>query len=224
MLDSFPTCKFAFANREIMVVQNVVSGGTSLAGDETVIATDGGGRWRAEYSNAPLNRRDKVLAWRAFRAIMEGGVVPFIFPICDARHQPVKKSIGAPHSDDTPFDDDTLYESGGGDVAATTSALLRGTALRINIAALQKELLGGERFSIDHPTWRHRLYEIKKVDGNMIEFRPPLREAVPAGTVLEFREPKSVMRLASDMSAPNDGPRGGVGSISLIEDMTGNYA
>lgn len=223
MLDTFPTCLFSFANREIMVVQNVISGGTSLAGDETVIATDGGGRWRAEYANAPLNRRDKVMAWRACRANMEGGVVPFIFPICDARHQPVKKSIGVPHSDDTPFDDDTLYESGGGDVVATTDASLRATSITINATALQKPIIGGERFSIDHPTWRHRLYEIKKVEGNRIYFRPPLREAVPAGTSIEFRDPKCVMRLAGDMTAPLDGPRMATGSISLIEDMTGNY-
>lgn len=224
MLDSFPTCLFAFASREIMVVQNVISGGTALDGGETVIATDGGGRWRAEYSNAPLNRRDKVMAWRAARALMEGGAVPIIFPICDARHQPVNKPVGVTHSDGSSFDDESLYESGGGDVAATAGATLRATTLHINASALQKPLVGGERFSIDHPTWRHRLYEVKKVAGDTIQFRPPLRETVEAGTPIEFRDPKCVMRLAGDMAAPLDGPRWATGSISLIEDMTGNYA
>ena len=224
MLDSFPTCLFAFASREIMVVQNVISGGTSLSGDETMVATDGGGRWRADYQNAPLNRRDKVMAWRAARAMMEGGIVPIIFPVCDARHQPVNKPVGVTHSDGTSFDDETLYGSGGGDVTSSASADLRATSMTINVSALEKPLVGGERFSIDHTNWRHRLYEIKKVDGNRIEFRPPLREAVPAGTSIEFRDPKCVMRLASDMAAPLDGPRWATGSISLIEDMTGNYA
>ena len=224
MLDSFPTCLFAFASREMMVVQNVISGGTALDGGETVIATDGGGRWRAEYSNAPLNRRDKVMAWRAARAIMEGGAVPIIFPFCDARHQPlVRKLGGVPHSDGTPFDDTTLYEGGGGNSVALSDAPLRATSMFIDTTVLERELVGGERFSIDHPTWRHRLYEVKKVDGSRIEFRPPLREAVTSGTEIEFRDPKCVMRLTSDMIAPLDGPRWATGSISLIEDMTGNY-
>jgi len=224
MLDSFPTCLFSFAQREIMVTQNVISGGTSLSGDETVIATDGGGRWRAEYQNAPLNRRDKVMAWRAFRAIMEGGIVPFIFPICDARHQPVNKPVKVPHSDGTSFDDDALYVGGSGDIVAQADVALRGTLMQIDASALEKKLVGGERFSIDHPTWRHRLYEIKKINGDVIQFRPPLREAAPAGTSLEFREPKCVMRLVGDMSAPLNGPRVATGSLSLVEDMTGSYS
>lgn len=224
MLDSFPTCLFSFASREIMVVQNVISGGTALNGDETVIATDGGGRWQGSYQGAPLNRRDRVLAWRATRANMEGGLRPFIFPICDARHQPlVRKQGGVPHSDGTPFDDTTLYEGGGGNSIALSDTPLRATSMFIDTTVLERELVGGERFSIDHPTWRHRLYEVKKVEGNRIEFRPPLREAVTAGTEIEFRDPKCVMRLTSDMSAPLDGPRWATGSISLIEDMTGNY-
>jgi len=39
-----------------------------------------------------------------------------------------------------------------------------------------------------------------------------------------FRDPKCVMRLVGDMSAPLEGPRVASGSISLIEDMTGVYA
>ena len=224
MLDSFPTCKFAFASREIMLVQNVISGGVSLAGDETMIATDGGGRWQASYQNAPLNRRDRNLAWRAARANMEGGIRPIIFSICDARHQPLAGKVkGVPHSDGTPFDDATLYEGAGGNNLALVDAPLRSTTIFIDATLLERELEGGERFSIDHPTWRHRLYEVKKVEGSKVEFRPPLREAVTAGTDIEFRDPKCVMRLTNDMSAPLDGPRWATGSISLIEDMTGNY-
>jgi len=224
MLDVFPTCKFAFASREVRVVQNTISGGTSLAGDETLIASDGGGRWVAEYGNAPLNRRDKVLAWRAFRAIMEGGIVPFVFPICDVRHQPISsKRSFVLHSDQTPFSDDAGYDGSGGNSVTATAAPVRATSISINMNLLEKPIIGGERFSIDHPTMRHRLYEIKRISGETIEFRPPLREAVDAGTAIEFRDPKCVMRLTSDMNAPLDGPRFATGSISLIEDMTGNY-
>jgi len=97
----------------MLLAQNVISGGVSIDGSEDVIATDGGGRWSADYRNAPLNRRDKVMAWRAVRALLEGGVVPIIFPICDARHQPVNKAALVTHSDDTPFSDGEPYQGGG---------------------------------------------------------------------------------------------------------------
>ncbi|WP_257540996.1 hypothetical protein [Sphingobium sp. CFD-1] len=224
MLATFPTCQFSFASREIAVQQNIISGGTALNGDETVISTDGGGRWVAEYGSAPLNRREKVLSWRSARAILEGGAVPIIFPICDARHQPVGSRSRVPHSDDSPFSDDSLYGTSDCFVTAAADAPLRATSLILNIASIGKPLLGGERFSIDHPTWRHRLYEIKSIDGGQITFRPPLREAVPAGTEINFSDPRCVMRLTGDMAAPLNGPRAATGSITLIEDMTGSYS
>lgn len=225
MLATFPTCQFSFATREIAVQQSVISGGVALNGDEAIIATDGGGRWVAIYGNAPLNSRTKVMSWRAARAILESGAVPIIFPVCDARHQPTRGKVKVPHSDDTPFSDDTLYQSGDCEVTAAADAPLRATSMTFDIAALGKPLIGGERFSIDHPTWRHRLYEIKTIDGDQITFRPPLREAVPAGTEINFSDPRCVMRLASDsdMAAPLNGPRSATGSITLIEDRTGSY-
>lgn len=225
MLNTFPTCLFSFATREIAIRQNIISGGMALDGTDTVIATDGGGRWVAQYGNAPLNRREKVMAWRAARAILDGGTVPIIFPVCDARHQPVLGSRGVPHSDGSPFSDESLYSGGGGTVHAAADAPLRSTSMTLAIETLGKPLIGGERFSIDHPTWRHRMYEIKTIDGEQITFRPPLREAVAAGTEINFSDPRCVMRLAaeSDMAAPLNGPRTATGSITLVEDFTGAY-
>lgn len=223
MLATFPTCQFSFASREMMVRANVISGGTAINGDESAIVTDGGGRWVADYQNAPLNRREKVMSWRALRAQLNSGTRAIIFPICDARHQPVASRQHVPHSDDTPFSDDSLYTSGDCEVEAAADAPLRATTMTINPIALGKPLIGGERFSIDHPTWRHRLYEIATVLGDAITFRPPLREAVTAGTELNFSDPRCVMRLSGDMSAPLSGPRFATGSIMLVEDMTGSY-
>ena len=223
MLATFPTCQFSFATREIAVQQNVISGGTSLNGVETVIATDGGGRWAAEYGNAPLNRRDKIMSWRAARAMLEGGAVPIIFPICDARHQPVAFRHHVPHSDGSPFSDESLYESGDCDVICFVDAPLRATSMVMEFRSLGRPIVAGERFSIDHPSWRHLLYEIKATDGVTVQFRPPLREAVSAGTEINFSDPRCVMRLNSDMAAPLNGPRSATGSIILVEDMTGSY-
>ncbi|WP_303758336.1 hypothetical protein [Sphingobium yanoikuyae] len=224
MLATFPTCQFSFASREIMVRSNVISGGTALNGDEAAIVTDGGGRWVADYQNAPLNRREKVLSWRALRALLNSGTRAIIFPICDARHQPVVSRSRVPHSDGTPFSDDSLYSSGDCEVYAAADAPLRATSLTLNIVQLGKPLIAGERFSIEHPTWSHRLYEIATIEGDQVGFRPPLREAVTAGTALNFADPRCVMRLSGDMSAPLNGPRFAAGSLMMVEDMTGQYA
>lgn len=223
MLATFPTCQFSFAMREMIVRSNVISGGTALNGEDTVIVTDGGGRWVAEYQNAPLNTREKVLSWRALRALLNSGTRPFIFPICDARHQPVASRQRVPHSDGTPFSDDSLYSSGDCEVYAAAGSPLRSTSMALNIVQLGKPIIAGERFSIEHPTWSHRLYEIATIDGDEITFRPPLREAVTAGTELNFSDPRCVMRLSGDMSAPLNGPRFATGSLMLVEDMTGSY-
>lgn len=224
MLATFPTCQFSFASREITVRANVISGGVALNGEESIIVTDGGGRWVAEYQDAPLNTREKVMSWRAQRALLNGGTRPVIFPICDARHQPVAGKVRVPHSDGTSFDDDTLYSGGDCSVFAASSEPLGRTWMTINPVALGKPLIGGEKFSIDHPTWRDRLYEIYFIEGDFIKFRPRLREAVPAGTELNFSNPRCVMRLSGEMPAPLSGPRFASGSITLVEDMTGSYA
>jgi hypothetical protein len=64
------------------------------------------------------------------------------------------------------------------------------------------ELIGGESFSIAHDTMDWRLYEIATVDMTSsttatITFNPPLREAIEAGTPLEFDRPRCRMRLAN---------------------------
>lgn len=223
MLATFPTCQFSFATREMMVRANVISGGIAINGDESVIATDGGGRWVADYQNAPLNRREKVLSWRALRALLNSGTRAIIFPICDARHQPVASRQHVPHSDGSPFSDGSLYSGGDCEVRAGANAALRATSMTLDIVTLGKPLIAGERFSINHPTWRDRLYEIATIDGDDITFRPPLREAVTAGTELNFSDPRCVMRLSGDMSAPLNGPRFATGSLMLVEDMTGSY-
>jgi hypothetical protein len=81
---------------------------------------------------------------------------------------------------------------------------LRATSLDLAILNAG-DLVGGESFSIDHPTMGHRLYEIKTAiydddDLATITFNPPLREAVTSGTRLEFDRPRCTMRLVNPSS------------------------
>jgi len=224
----FPSCFFGVYAKDVDILTSRISGGTSLSGIEESIATDGGGKWYANADSIALQKRDKVLAWRAFVAATGGGVDPFVFPICDARHQPIARKMRVPHSDGTSFSDDSLYTSGGCEVYVAQDAPLRATTIRFDIRSLGKALIGGERFSIDHPTWRHRCYQIGRIleqtpTAATVQFHTPLREAVTAGAAVDLNDPRFVARVEGQMSAALSNPKFASGSINFVEDMTGSY-
>lgn len=222
----FPSCFFGIYSKDVDINVASISGGRSLSGYEDRIATDGGGSWYAAIDNAALHTREKIMAWRAFKSATSGGIDAFAFPICDARHQPIRGRFRVPHSDDTSFDDDPLYVSGDCEVYVAADAPLRATTLQLRIESLGKPLIGGERFSVDHPTWRHRCYQIGRIVAQTstaatVQFHPPLREAVTADTAAN---PRFVARIDGQMSAPLTNPKFASGSVRFVEDMTGSYA
>lgn len=62
---------------------------------------------------AAPKRLNKTLAWRALNSGMLGGSVAINVDFCDRLHQPVGDLALVPHSDGTPFSDDSLYQSSG---------------------------------------------------------------------------------------------------------------
>lgn len=201
MLKLFSTSIFAPDGVDADIEKRVISGGTALNGEEDEIATDGGGRWFFEITEPYLDDPSTGKAWRALSAYLDGGARPVIVDICDCRYQPSDGSALVPHSDGTPFSDDSLYESGGAGTTITAAAALRATSIQLDMSELAEPLIGGERFTIDHPTYRARLYQIAEVDGSTVTIRPPLREAVTAGTLISFKQ-RCVMRLDGDMRSP----------------------
>lgn len=194
MADVFPTGRFGFLQQEVGIEMQTLSGGTSLAGDTDRIYADGGGRVFAQFGGGELIDRDKVLAWRAMLAMLEEGATAVVVPFCDALHQPyggehtVTYGDGTVHSDGTPF-------AGGGPFGETTAAAaLRATSLSFN-GAFSRPLIGGEWFSIEHPDKGPRAYKVRSIDEDTgaLRFRPPLREAIDAGTVLNFSDPRCLM-------------------------------
>ncbi|WP_447724646.1 hypothetical protein [Sphingomonas koreensis] len=199
-LKVFSPCIFAPDGIEADLTQRVISGGTSLSNQEDTIATDGGGSWFFELAEPYLDEVPIARAWRALSGYLGDGR-PTIVRICDARHQPSAGFATAPHSDGTPFSDGSEYLSGSTEVSVTADAPLRGTTLAIDDSTIPDGLGGGERFSIAHPGMLERLYQITEIgeDGATISFVPPLREAVTAGTLLNFDDPRCVMRRDGDM-------------------------
>jgi hypothetical protein len=205
---------------------NTITPGQTSAGAFPVTRMDGGGLWVAELSNISLATADHIRAWRAIAALADGGAEPIIVPRCEKLTFPAPIIDGSPvyswgevpHSDGALFSDDTGYYQPVVEAEAASAGALRATSMDVTITT-GGELQGGETFSIEHPTMGHRCYVIGSVDGDTITFRPPLREAVSAGTALEFDQPKCLMRLASGdaMALTLDMRRFGGPSATFVE-------
>ncbi len=211
----FPTYHFAPNDVEADIELRTVSGGTSLSGDETLIATDGGGRVFFEIADTFLDDPDLALAWRAVSALSDGGVTPFIVPLCDARHQmlgDVTIPIGG-----LPWWEEGDYHYDEPHATLASAAALRATTLEINAALLPGPIRPGMWLSIDHPTMRHRAYRIADVDGDAVTIRPPLREAADADTPVEFYDPKCTMRVDGDMRAATNLGFTAPGAVRFVE-------
>ncbi|WP_441268676.1 hypothetical protein AB7G19_29955 [Bradyrhizobium sp. 215_C5_N1_1] len=190
--------------------------GITMQSTSTYVRTDGGGFWSCVMSDVSLSgpgkgrerQRRSTLLWRAVRQVCDGGVNAIVVPRNDALFIPYPSGIArvmtVPHSDGSTFSDGTSYYQPMIDIVCDGGADLRATTMAIDIR-MAAELVGGESFSVRHPTVGWRLYEIATVvyddDAHAtITFNPPLREAVEDGEQLEFDRPCCTMRLAKPES------------------------
>lgn len=226
-------CVFNFAQQDVRVVGSETDGGTSLSGISDTVQTDGGGYWQIDQTGADFggvddDDRAHTLAWRASNAAMSGGR-PAIILLCDRHHQPVNAASRVPHSDDTPFSDDSEY-IGSGASAAVLAVIngdaggdgLNATVIDITFTG-ERDLIGGEKFTHVTEEWGPRAYEIYNIEeidrGKRITFQPPIRGHIAEGDELDFDNVRCVMRR---VSAPTNALSLGLfstASIQLVEDM-----
>jgi hypothetical protein len=202
------------------------SGGRTISGAEPKARLDGGGVWIAGMGDVQVSSADQVRCWEALSAVLDGGATPVVMTCRRERFTPWPGSVTDPyeatHSDDAPFSDGSVYVSDVVLASVYEAAALRATTLKIAIAA-GAALRGGEYFSIEHETFSHRMYKIGGVvEGSgytELTIRPPLREAVAAGTRVEFDNPKCVMQLATPdaMDLPLDMRFHGQASPKFVE-------
>jgi hypothetical protein len=232
MIRLFHPCMFNFADEDIRIVGSTISGGTSLSGYEDSTETSGGGFWRADFLNADFggpeeDDRAVTLAWRAVNGGMNGGSVPVDVMFCDALHQPITGPAGVPYSDGTPLTAEAL-EAGSGARGAVMAVVngqvggLRATVIDVAIAS-ERPLLGGERFTLVHPTWGPRAYQTSLVEdvpgGKRLTFSPPIRGGVAVADYVDFTNIRCRMRRVSEPSNALSMGAFGSGSISFQEDM-----
>lgn len=191
-----------------------ISGPVSQDGAADVIASDYG-FWRATYGGVVVTTRDRVVTWNAIDAMLEGRLGTILVPYCSSYQPlPVKRSV-VPHSDGTTHSDGTGYLSGSVEVWASGAALAGATSITVDVVVAD-DVQPGMKFSIGE-----RLYRVKSLVGNVLTFRPPLRDPVAAGAELNFDNPVCRMRLATDneMELSLDGNRRSMPTVNFIEDL-----
>lgn len=196
-----------------------LNGGINPSRAPTLARTDGGGFWMCWMNEIELVTRAQIKAARALEAILDGGAAFIVVPAFDWAFSPETVT----HADGTPFADGSLYQSSPVEAAVVVGAPLRATILQtLFLGGVPLE--GGERFSITHPAKGKRLYTIARVrerlgDSYTVEIRPPLREAVSAGTVIDVSTPGCVMRIANpdDFLGPLDALHESVANAIWVE-------
>jgi len=219
-----PTLNVGFIRPEQMafsVAGDGIDGGRNGEGDSPAIDFSGGGKLVGSYENCWVQAREEHEYTNWLAAYLGGSKrcinVPILsdwmgpFPV-DGLGIPQMSISGIPHSDGALFSDGSGYSQatvfGTLDVAAAQSA----GRITLNVFGAARNLRWSDWFSILHPTrgWRaYRYWECsdpvdvtRTVAGvvytgkqYVIALDRPLREAVVAGSRVEFARPLCAMRV-----------------------------
>lgn len=198
---------------------SAIEGGRNTAGQSQSIELSGGGLLTAAYEDCKINwpMQYEYINWLGAR--LNGSFrfinVPIItdyygpFPVINGVPGDVIKGI--PHSDDTLFSDDTGYSQVSVFGTSTQPAQLNAGVLSMRVQGLSRDLRFSDWFSINHPNKGWRAYRYWKIISKSADsvpvyslaISPPLREAVTAGTQVEFARPRFVAKFPSDFTLPS---------------------
>ncbi|RWP31823.1 hypothetical protein [Mesorhizobium sp.] len=197
-----------------------LEGGRNGLGESVTIETTGGGVFIANYENCFAQRPEEheYINWVAAR--MNGSFrfmnVPIRsdwmgpFPTVNGVPKPIIGGIS--HSDGALFSDGSGYSQATVFGTMGAAAALNAGQITINIFGASRALRWSDWFSIYHPVkgWRaYRYWEVSDpvaitadVDGvsysgsqYVVSLDRPLREAVAAGTRIEFARPRCVAKF-----------------------------
>jgi len=190
----FPTHRLNPSTVKPGIISRVVSGGVALSGEEDLVATDGGGRLKIDYSGIVLRTPDTLRLWNAWDGYLAGGVVACLVPLVSLVTAPRIYAGNAPRAafaiggDDPMFPETVAYQVRTISAETVGSAALRATTLTIDM--LTGSLIkGGEWFSIGERGYRIVRVTARAGRQATCQIEPPLRAAVPDGTAVEFEWP-----------------------------------
>lgn len=223
----FPVHLFNPASIKAGVVENVISGGQALSGDEDVIATDGGGRWQITYSGINLRTAEQERKWDAWASHLAGGARAIYVPLVSLRTAPRPVAgVGlarpsAIYADDPYFPTEVRFASPYIVAQTVGAAALRATTLTI-LVTQGARIQGGEKFSINGRA--HKIERVTARNGMQATciISPPTRAAIGAGTAVEFGWPYVQCKAAigQDLIPDMSFGRNGAVSVTFVEDFS----
>jgi len=196
-MDYWPRSLFPASEVRWFLAHRTIQGGIPVELGPRTSGTSGGGLWVCEMSGIWLRKREQIMAARALDAIMDGGLTSMVVGSCESRFARwAAPTEPVPHSDGSPFSDESFYAGASATGTVTADAALRATTLYIDLP----EGVSPDVYviSINHPIKGQRRYQIARVgDAGEVTIRPPLREAATIGTEVDFSTGACVMKLAN---------------------------
>ena len=192
-----------FSPREVTSrpLGTVISGGVSLSGEDTTIATDGGGRREVNISGISLRTPLQIKAWRAWDGYLARGLQDCAVPLLSLPYanrssmgrgmMPTSKLV----ANDPIFPTEVQYSRAPIYAHLAADALLRATVVKITVDQ-GAPLVGGECFSVGN-----RAYDIiRPLGGDQFSIWPPLRETIGQNAPCDFSWPRLKCRSAQGES------------------------
>lgn len=228
---NFPYQTLKHRSFRLDLVGSVISGGITNAGQQQVVNATGGGLWALQLEFPTLRTADQIRTWRVVQFASQGGVVPFNISICDLRQAPRPSDwlppVGVPHSDDSPFSDDSLYASETIVGTLSADAAVRATTVSMILEG-DGVILGGEFFSLSYGDDLNELHVVTQATQTTpnnfdVTFLPPLRAAHLSGETVIWDHPTGTFRMAQQdsMSAALEYGRFSNGSAAFVEYFPG---
>lgn len=218
----FPVQLFNPNQVRVSVRQRVLSGGESLAGDETVIATDGGGRIEVTYSGIQLHDKQQARVWNAWLGYLAGGITECLVPLVSLATAPRGYTGKFPAKasglfiDNEEWPEVMRYSNPLIAAHVGANAALRATTLNV---VVDKGVTpkGGEWLSMGERAYK----VIRPLGGGNFAIEPPLREAVTEDDPIIFDWPmvKAKQVVGSDPAAILERGRIGETEITFVESV-----
>ncbi|WP_421581614.1 hypothetical protein [Shinella sp. M31] len=196
-----------------------LEGGRPIAGEPAATELSGGGLLSASYEECKITEPEQFeyINWLGARLNGSFRLVNVPIPTDWWGAFPKVGGLAAPYATGIPHSDGVLFSDGAGYSQATVSgevvsnAALNAGVLVMTTTGLSRRLRHSDWFSIYHPTkgWRaYRYWEVisapSSIDGTYtLAINPPLREAVTAGTRVEFARPRFAGRFPADFTLPS---------------------
>jgi hypothetical protein len=201
-------------NFSMRPVNTSTSGGRAPHAGEQVVQ-GAGGYWRATLDKVGLSSPERVRAYRAIMAALDGRAGLCMVPVWDALQQPAPYSVEVPWAEaGVPWGEGSVpWSSGTTDVFVNAPALVRATSIEVRWGATPPE--AGQYFAVGQSF--HIIARTSPLTETTasVTFRPPARTAFAQDDEVNMSDPRCLMRLLTDEEGELMLRPGGFGTPSL---------